>query len=230
MVDVLAQSVGSARLAFHPLPVLSVPVVGSVNDDVFVDGLGDGFLDLPTDGIVWKGVVRVRDILVGDQAAFVGDGFENASSVCDRGFRIRSPMILTQFLNEQRAEIKVLQMLLDLISVEGRRHVEMRGSLGGCLQLPHVRQCGHLPVQRQDFQTHAGIVVSDEAVEQSRAAGLREGLHDGLSVQWGDQPTAQGTQECDRGVGLGYAVVVLGGDICLPDDLIRGKDFRTAID
>ena len=165
--------------------------MGSVNDDVFADGLGDGLLDLAAGGMVREGVVRVRDILVGDQAAFVGDGFENESSVCDRGFRMRSPEIPTQFLNEQRAEIKVFQMLLDLISIEGRRHVEVRGSLGGCLQLPHVGQGGHLPVQRQDFQTHAGIVVSDEAVEKAGAAGSRQGLHDGLSVQWGHETAAQ---------------------------------------
>ena len=41
--------------------------------------LATDLLDLPAGGIVQKGVVRVRDILVGDQAAFVGDGFENES-------------------------------------------------------------------------------------------------------------------------------------------------------
>lgn len=39
-----------------------------------------------------------------------------------------------------------------------------------CLQTPHVGQCGHLAVQRQDFQACTGIVVGDEAVEESGTA------------------------------------------------------------
>ena len=52
MVDVLPRPVGLTRLALDPLPDLPVVVMGGVNDEMFVNGLGDGSLDLLTGGLI----------------------------------------------------------------------------------------------------------------------------------------------------------------------------------
>ncbi len=125
-VDMVTKSVRLARLAFHPLPVEGISVVGGVDDDVFADDLGNGFFDFLTGGVVRAGVVGVRCVLVDNQTAFLGDGFENERATCDCGFSICSAVIPAKFFNEQGVEVTVLQVAPDCFSVEGLRHVEER--------------------------------------------------------------------------------------------------------
>ena len=96
--------------------------MGGVDDNVFADGLGDGLLDLLPCGMVREGCVRIRDVLVGDHAALVGDGLEGKRAVGNGDFRVAATVIPAKFLDEKRSEIKVLQMLPDLAPVEGGRH------------------------------------------------------------------------------------------------------------
>lgn len=84
--------------------------------------LATAFLYFLTDRMVREGVVGFRYILVDDHAAFLGDGLEDEGAACDRDFGSRSAMVPAKLLDEQRAEIEILQMFLDLVSVEDLRH------------------------------------------------------------------------------------------------------------
>ena len=61
---------------------------------------------------------------VGDEAAFVGDGFEGVRPAGDRDFEVGAAAVPAEFLDEQRAKVEVFQTADDFISVEGRRHRE----------------------------------------------------------------------------------------------------------
>ena len=123
-MDVRARSVGPARPALHPLPALGVPVVRNVHDEVFADGLGDGLFDFLAGGMVGEGVLGRRDAPIGDEAAFVGDGFEGVRPAGDRDFEVGAASVPAEFLDEQRAKVEVFQTADDFISVGGRRHRE----------------------------------------------------------------------------------------------------------
>ena len=119
MIDVQTRLVRAAGFTFYPLPVLGVLVVGSVDDDMFAGDLGDGFFDLLPGRMVRECLDRVRDVLVGDHASFVRDGFEKKRATGYHDFRVAAPMIPAKLLDEQWPEIEILQMLPDLVSVEG---------------------------------------------------------------------------------------------------------------
>ena len=88
----------------------------------------------------------------------------------------------------------------------------------------------HFTVQCQDFQAGAQIIVGYEAVEQARLAGRIKRLQDGVPVQRRDQSATQNLKESLGCVAPGYLVVVLSGDVCFADDLVRGKYLRAGID
>ena len=96
-------------------------------------------------------------------------------------------------------------------------------------QSPGTGQAGHLLVQGQDFQAGPVVVVGDEAIEEARAGGSLQGCPRRTPVERRDESTSQHVQQAGAGVGLGYAVMVLYGYVCLTDDLVRGEDFRAAI-
>ncbi len=193
----LARPVGRPRLALYPLPVQGHPVARSVDDELLADRLCDGFLYLQTGGMGRESFVGVRYVSVDNHAAFKSDGFKN------EGF---SPTLASVFVppwsqpsssmkRERRSKFSRCLLILSLSRLVGIGNCSGRLSAfivvsAIPLQTSHVGQGGHLLVQRQNFQAGAGIVVGNEAVEQSRAAGRRQGLDDGSSVQWSDQPAA----------------------------------------
>ena len=65
-------------------------------------------------------LVRFRDILVGDHAAFVSDGLNGKVTAGDRDFRVDTAVIPTQFLDEQGFEIELLQVITHFLVVEVR--------------------------------------------------------------------------------------------------------------
>ena len=181
-----AWPVGLAGFALDPLPVLHAPVGRGVDDQVFTDGLGNGLFDFLTGGMVREGVVRISDVLVDNQAAFVDEGFEHERLACDGNFYVLAAVVPAKLFDEQGAEVTVLQVASDFFSVEGCRHVEEE------LEQARVGQAGHFAVQRQDVQVGPGIVVGNETVEQTGTARRLQGLDDGPPVERGDQTAGQG--------------------------------------
>lgn len=127
------------------------------------------FLDFLAGGMVREGIVGFGYVLVDNHAAFLSDGLENKGAASDCDFGSRSTVVPAKLFDEQRTAIDILQMFSDLVSVEGRRHVEGAGFSGCGLQTPNGGQDGHLAVQRQGLQSGTGIVIGDESVEESRA-------------------------------------------------------------
>ena len=126
VVDVLARPGRLTRLALDPLPDLRVVAVRGVNDEVLVNGLGDGSLDLLTGGLIREGGSRNRPVLIDNHAAFLGDGLESESGVCDWHLQVFTAVVPAKLLDEQGLEGKVLQVFPDPWSVEGYRHVSFR--------------------------------------------------------------------------------------------------------
>ena len=150
MIGFRAWPVGLAGFALDPLPVLHAPVGRDVDDQVFADGLGNGFFDFLTGGMVREGVVRIGNVLIDNQAAFVGEGFEHERLACDGNFYVLAAVVPAKLFDEQGAEVEVLQVASDFFSVEGCRHVEEE------LEQARVGQAGHFAVQRQDVQEYVG--------------------------------------------------------------------------
>ena len=83
---------------------------------------------------------------------------------------------------------------------------------------------GHAAIQGEGVHSCAGVVVGNEAVEQAGAAGGREGVEDGASVERGDEAAREGDVKPGAGVLLRDAIVVLQGDVGLPNHLI-GREY-----
>ena len=71
--------------------------------------------------------------------------------------------------------------------------------------------------------------MNDEAVEQTGAARSFKGLEDCPPIQWGYQTATQHVDETGSRVGLGHTIVMLNGDVRLPDDLVRSEYFGAVI-
>ena len=117
VMDVVTSSVWPTWFAFYPLPVEGASIVQSINDKVLADGLNDFFLDLLAGRVVGERVFRIRKVLVDDHASLVSDGLEGVGTARDCGLGICSAVVPTEFLDEQRAEVEVLQMCSDPVSV-----------------------------------------------------------------------------------------------------------------
>ena len=128
-IEVGARPVRPARLVLDPLPALRVPVVGGVHDEMFADGFGHDALDLPAGGVVREGSGGFSDVPVDDHAAFVGDSVERKRPVVHGGFGIRTAVVPAQLVDEQRAQVAGVQVLLDGVSVQVPRH----GNVLGCV-------------------------------------------------------------------------------------------------
>ena len=122
MIDMLTRPVRLAWLTLHPLPIQRVPVMGGVHDEVFPHGFGNGLFDLLAGGVIGKCFRRILDVLVGNEAPLMGDGFEGKRPVADGDFRVAATVVPAKFFDEQEAKVEVLQIFSDLVSVEGRRH------------------------------------------------------------------------------------------------------------
>ena len=122
VVDVLARPGRLTWLAPDPLPDLPVVVVRDVDDEVFVNGLGDGSFDLVAGGLIGEGAGRIRPVLVDDHAALLGDGLEGKGSACGGYFQVFAAVVPAEFVDEQGLQGEILQMVSDFLSVEDRRH------------------------------------------------------------------------------------------------------------
>ncbi len=125
MMDVQTRSVRSAGLAFHPLPILRTSVVWRIDDDVFANGLGDGLLDLLAGWVIGESLVRIRDVLVGDHAALVGEGFKGEGTARHCDFGGRAPVVPAKFLDKQGLQLESLQSCLHPLSVEVGWHSQL---------------------------------------------------------------------------------------------------------
>ena len=86
---------------------------------MFADGFGNGSLDLPAGQMIGENIVNVH-VLIGHHAARVRKGLQRERSGARGDLGVGSAVLPTQFLNEQRAEIEVLQTLRDVGFVECR--------------------------------------------------------------------------------------------------------------
>ena len=100
VINMLARPIGLARFALDPLPILRAPVGRGVHDEVFTDGLGNGFFDLLAGGMVRECVVCIGGVLVNNHAAFVGYSFENERLACDCNFCVLAAVVPAKLLNE----------------------------------------------------------------------------------------------------------------------------------
>ena len=63
--------------------------------------------------------------MIGDHAALVGNGFESERLVGDGDFHVCATAVPAELFNEERLEIKIFQMLFDVVENSG--HVAIRG-------------------------------------------------------------------------------------------------------
>ena len=91
--------------------------------------------------------------------------------------------------------------------------------------MSRIGQGRHLAVQCQDFQAGARILLSDEAVKEARSTGSFKRNVNRVPIQWLYQSTAQHVNQAGTSIGFSHPIVMLNGDICFTDNLIRSKDF-----
>ena len=97
------------------------------------------------------------------------------------------------------------------------------------LQTPGAGQSRHFSIQGQNLQPGAGVSPDDESIQQTRASGAFEHIQNIHSFLRRDQPAAQQPAQARAGVRAGYPVMVTGSDERLPDNLVRGEDFRAFV-
>lgn len=107
-----------AKLPLDPLPHLGGPAGIDVDDHVFVDGLGHLAVDLAAGGVVGERAALGRAAGEGGEAPLVRHGNQGERPVAHHDVELLRVVIPTKLLNEERAEVEVLQELTDTLAIE----------------------------------------------------------------------------------------------------------------